>query len=183
MQEGVGHPGFSIGDRLINVHRHNTNRAHLGSAGEPEAISGTGNGIGCRQRRFIGHGPEGFGGGLCQLPQSLRQIEHATRLATAGVDLQQHRLDHRVGKSRFSHGLDVVVAGEATGGTNIGRATHQGAQDREYGDAFHNLEATIYARIGRGWRWRVKGVARELSGHHPEDHFELRARNEQWRPV
>jgi hypothetical protein len=45
VQEGVVEPRLRIGHRLVDVHSHHTNRAHLGGAGEPESVSRTGNGV------------------------------------------------------------------------------------------------------------------------------------------
>ena len=46
VQEGVVEPRLRIGHRLVDVHSHYPDGAHLGGASEPQTVSGTGNGVG-----------------------------------------------------------------------------------------------------------------------------------------
>ena len=46
VQEGVVQTGLGIRHRLIDVHRHHPDGAHLGGAGEPQAVGRTGNRVG-----------------------------------------------------------------------------------------------------------------------------------------
>ena len=106
------------------------------------------------------------------------QIEHAAGLAAWAVDVEHDGRYRRIGDGGIKLRGDVLIAGQAGRGFQPDGAPHQGAVDRQDGDA-----CIRGRRAARGGRRDHRAAVRQPDARpqYGEDHFEFRAMNQQRR--
>ena len=140
---GVTNTVLGVLDGLIDVHGDDANRADTAGARDEHAGGGGRQRIGRRERHVVGHGPDGLH--LRRRADTVGQIEHAARLATRRVDVEQDRSDLGAGERGVQLRGDTGVAGETRFGLEARGSAHQRAVDRDDG----NLAARRPKRAGR----------------------------------
>ena len=166
---------LAVGGEFVHRMGDAPRRADTAGARDEHAGGGGRQRIGRRERHVVGHGPDGLH--LRRHADAVSQIEHATRLATRRIDVEQDRSDLGAGERGVQLRGDTGVAGETRFGLEARGSAHQRAVDRDDG----NLADRRPRRAGRRRVTHGRGEVGEADARteHGEDDVEFRPMNRQ----
>ena len=105
--------GLGVGPALVDMNRDHADRSEFTGARDVEPVGGAGDGIGRRQRAFVGDRPERFAAGGFDRADALDQIEQAADLAAGRVDVEDDAAHRRIVHGGGNGVADVAVGQEA----------------------------------------------------------------------
>ena len=131
-------PQLPLGRRRIGLvwsgsatHRNDANRADTAGARDEHPAGGGRQRVGGREGHVVGHGPDRLD--LAGCADAVSQIEHATRLATGRIDVEQDGRHRRIADGGVQLRGEARVAGQSRFGFQPHGAAHQRAVDRDDG--------------------------------------------------
>ena len=105
--------GLGIGAALVDMDGDHADRADLAGARDVEPVGGARDGIGGRQRAFVGDRPERLAAGGFDRADALDQVEQPADLAAGRVHIENDAAHRRIVHGRGDRIADVGVGQEA----------------------------------------------------------------------
>ena len=157
------------------MHRNHANRADTAGARDEHPAGGGRQRVGGREGHVIGHGPDRLD--LTRRTDAVGQIEHATRLATRRIDVEQDGRHFRIADGGIQLRGEARVTGQPRLGLQPHGAAHQRAVD---GDDSHTGRRSGYCACRR----RVAGGGTQVGkanprAEHGQDHVKFWAMDRQ----